>query len=67
MVWECGMQILSAIFSKRQTHWLYIATLFCTMFLRDPPNMGVGARESGHLNHQNHRKKRATFLPEPEK
>ena len=41
---------------------LVIATLFCTMFLRDPPNNRGGAEESAHLNQQNHKKKKATFL-----
>ena len=48
--------------SKNGTDPVILATLFCTMFLRDPPNKRYGAGVSGHFNQQNHTKKKAAFL-----
>lgn len=48
--------------AKNGTDPVILATLFCTMFLRDPPNKRYGAGVSGHFNQQNHTKKKAAFL-----
>ena len=48
--------------SKNGTDPVILATLFCTMFLRDPPNKRFGPGVSGHFNQQNHTKKKAAFL-----
>jgi len=48
--------------AKNGTDPVILATLFCTMFLRDPPNKRFGDGVSGHFNQQNHTKKKAAFL-----
>lgn len=48
--------------AKNGTDPVILATLFCTMFLRDPPNKRFGAGIGGHFNQQNHTKKKAAFL-----
>ena len=48
--------------AKNGTDPVILATLFCTMFIRDPPNTKFGAGVMGEANQQMLTKKKAAFM-----